>query len=96
VILPTGGTYEKLRIKSTRSKLGLLPFAVFGMVLTSGSAIAQLVIDYETVVVSFIEVLDEIKDQDRDEVFSGRPGDERFSARAGHQLFEKKSSPGLF
>jgi hypothetical protein len=66
------------------------------MVLTSGSAIAQLVIDYETVVVSFIEVLDEIKDQDRDEVFSGRPGDERFSARAGHQLFEKKSSPGLF
>jgi hypothetical protein len=95
VILPTGGTYEKLRIKSTRSKLGLLPFAVFGMVLTSGSAIAQLVIDYETVVVSFIEVLDEIKDQDRDEVFSGRPGDERFSARAG-QLFEKKSSPGLF
>lgn len=70
--------------------------AVFGMVLSSGSAIAQLVIDYETVVVSFIEVLDEIKDQDRDEVFSGRPGDERFSARAGHQLFEKKSSPGLF
>jgi hypothetical protein len=74
--------------------------AVFGMVLTGGSAIAQLVIDYprdaETVVVSFVEVLDEIKDQDRDEVFSGRPGDERFSARAGHQLFEKKSSPGLF
>jgi hypothetical protein len=73
--------------------------AVFGMVLTGGSAIAQLVIDYlrdaESVVVSFIEVLDEIKDQDRDEVFSGRPGDERFSARAG-QLFEKKSSPGLF
>ena len=74
--------------------------AVFGMVLTGGSTIAQLVIDYprdgETVVVSFIEVLDEIKDQDRDEVFSGRPGDERFSARAGHQLFEKKGSPGLF
>jgi hypothetical protein len=42
--------------------------AVFGMVLTGGSAIAQLVIDYPrdrgTVVVSFTEVLGEIKDQD--------------------------------
>ena len=42
--------------------------AVFGMVLTGGNAIAQLVIDYPrdrgTVVVSFMEVLGEIKDQD--------------------------------
>ena len=42
--------------------------AVFGMVLTGGSAIAQLVIDYPrdrgTVVVTFMEVLGEIKDQD--------------------------------
>jgi hypothetical protein len=42
--------------------------AVFGMVLTKGSAMAQLVIDYPrdggTVVVSFMEVLGEIKDQD--------------------------------
>ena len=42
--------------------------AVFGMVLTDGSAIAQLVIDYPrdrgTVVVTFMEVLGEIKDQD--------------------------------
>ena len=41
---------------------------VFGIVLISGSAIAQLVIDYPrdrgTVVVSFMEVLGEIKDQD--------------------------------
>lgn len=41
---------------------------VFGMVLTGGSAIAQLVIDYPrdraTVVVSFMEVPGEIKDQD--------------------------------
>ena len=69
------------------------------MVLTGGNAIAQLVIDYPrdrgTVVVSLMEFLGEIKDQDPDEVFSGSPGYKRFSARAGHQLFEKKSLPGL-
>jgi hypothetical protein len=54
---------------SNRPGINLACFlAVFGIVVTGGSAIAQLVIDYPrdggTVVVTFMELLGEIKDQD--------------------------------
>jgi hypothetical protein len=75
---------------SNRPGINLACFlAVFGIVVTSGSAIAQLVIDYlrdgGTVVVTFMELLGEIKDQ------HPRAGVSKCSGRTDHS-----DLPGLF
>jgi hypothetical protein len=75
------GAYEALHV-TTRSKLGLVPYGVSRRV--GRGAIVQVVIDYprdrETVVMSLMEVLGEIKGQD--------PGPKGLLRGPAYQIFE--------